>query len=166
MNYRRSCHYAVVKWNISSKYLDIKRKRALNLYQTSIDVLLQSLFISPRGTWTLIDSDNRIEPPSDTIFITCMATRGGGGGGGGGLSVERIWWVNGKELCLIWDGSCCSVCLHHAVNLPPNVWSAASEESDRHCPPHSVNKERFTWSRTSGAHRGCRLWCKLTHWAH
>lgn len=25
------CHYDVIKWNISSKYLDIKRKRALNI---------------------------------------------------------------------------------------------------------------------------------------
>lgn len=30
-NLRRLCHYAVIKWNLSSKCLDIKRKRALNL---------------------------------------------------------------------------------------------------------------------------------------
>lgn len=76
VNLQHLCHYDVIKWNISSKYLDIKRKRALNIifpgfYRSSSCNLFSFL---PKETWTLIDSDNRIKPKSDTIFITCMAT--------------------------------------------------------------------------------------------
>lgn len=91
VNLRGFCHYVVVKWNIGSKYLAGVRRGALRLRRRSpppMDLPPQSLFILPQGTWTLMDSDKRIKPRSDTIFITCMATRRGGGGGGG-ASLER-----------------------------------------------------------------------------
>lgn len=51
VNLQRLCHYAVIKWNISSKYLDIKRKRALNLISPSCTDLLRAVLFhfSPRN---------------------------------------------------------------------------------------------------------------------
>lgn len=59
-NWWRLCHYAVIKWNISSKYLDIERKKlSISFYPASIDLLLAILFhFSPRN----LDLDRLRQP--------------------------------------------------------------------------------------------------------
>lgn len=118
VNLQCLCHYAVIKWNISSKYLDIKRKRALSLilpgfYRSTPAILFH---FSPRN----LDLDRLRQPYQATKWHSLYYMHGNSGE----VSTERIWWVNGKKLCLIWDGSCCSVYLHHTVNLAATVWSA------------------------------------------
>lgn len=133
-----------------------KEELSISFYPASIDLLLQSSFIfSPRN----LDLDRLRQPYQATEWHNLYYMHGDSGER---VSVERIWWVNGKELCLIWDGSC-SVHLHHVVNLPATVGSVASEDSKEHdhnFSPCAVNKECFHMeptSRTTGSHEGCQL---------
>ncbi len=155
VNLQRLCHYAVIKWNISSKYLDIKRKRALNLillgfYRSASAVLFH---FSPRN----LDLDRLRQPYQATEWHNLYYMHGDSGAGWG-ASVEKIWWVNGKELCLIWDGSCCSVYLHHAVNLPGNCCKfdqqpqKRTEETQTQFLSVQSIKSIFTWNKLAGRH--------------